>query len=618
MICLPSFEQHDHREKDTPSLLDSKGQFCQWQDGDVGVVFETDPSAALFGAPVELEELLVPGMVTQLLSRKELLGNQDAITAVRKEAKGLLDKGTWDLESVKELDELRAVAQKSGQSVHLAQLMSICSIKFAELAKHLQVYKGRIVFRGDIARDEWGAAAVYQELSASPTSIATANATIAYGLIPGHRTTCADAVKAYVQSELKSKQATWIALPTELWPEAWKGRYKRPMVRLIKALYGHPESGAHWQRHLEDILKKGSFKAVPVPGHPSTYWMTGSKLLLTVYVDDLMLSGPAEAHDGFWAELRKQVELEDVTGLERFLGRHHELSQEKGANTVAYDMSAYARQTVDMYVERTGAKMKRVATPFCPEGALVHGDEDELGELAPHACAILMKMLWLARLSRPDILKPIGDLATRIQKWTRNNDKQLYRLACYIHSTLDHKLVGRVGDKLSDLKLRLYADADFAGDKADAKSTNGGYLVLVGPNTFFPLQWLSRKQTSTSRSTTEAEVVALAHGVFSEAIPMLLLWDTINGGSFPFEALEDNQATIKVVKKGYSSKLRHIARTHKVNLSSLSEVFERPGSEIEYVDTKEQAADIFTKALEPQKWANALDLLGMRYTSGVT
>ena len=76
---------------------------------------------------------------------------------------------------------------------------------------------------------------------------------------------------------------------------------------------------------------------------------------------------------------------------------------------------------------------------------------------------------------------------------------------------------------------------------------------------------------------------------------------------------EDNQATILVVKKGYSPKLRHISRTHKVNLGCISEQL-APGSgiSIQCVDTNLQAADIFTKALPPQKWDNALKLLGIR------
>ena len=93
-------------------------------------------------------------------------------------------------------------------TIHLGSLMSICSIKFAELAKSLQIYKGRLVYRGDCAKDEWGAAALYQEMAASPTSVTTTNSTIAYGTLPGNCITTADAVKAYVQAHLMSEHPT--------------------------------------------------------------------------------------------------------------------------------------------------------------------------------------------------------------------------------------------------------------------------------------------------------------------------------------------------------------------------------------------------------------------------
>ena len=137
-------------------------------------------------------------------------------------------------------------------------------------------------------------------------------------------------------------------------------------------------------------------------------------------------------------------------------------------------------------------------------------------------------------------------------------------------------------------------------------------LVLKGPNTFFPLAWVSTRQTSVSRSTTESEIVSLAHSSFQEALPALQLWQTIL--DYPIELVihEDNQATILVAKKGYSPKLRHIACTHKVNLGSIAEVLDEDDVKLHYVETNSQAADIFTKALAPQKWDNALRLLGMR------
>ena len=75
---------------------------------------------------------------------------------------------------------------------------------------------------------------------------------------------------------------------------------------------------------------------------------------------------------------------------------------------------------------------------------------------------------------------------------------------------------------------------------------------------------------------------------------------------------EDDQATIRIVETGYSPKLRHTSRTHKVNLGSLNEILHDKGIKIECVETDKQVADIFTKALEPLKWPNALQLMGMR------
>ena len=139
-----------------------------------------------------------------------------------------------------------------------------------------------------------------------------------------------------------------------------------------------------------------------------------------------------------------------------------------------------------------------------------------------------------------------------------------------------------------------------------------GGSFLSGPNTFFPLAWVSKSQTSTSRSTTESEVVSLAHSLYQERLPSLQLWEMLLGRPVTLRVLEDNQATIPVVHKGYSPKLRHITRTHKVNLSGLSEVFRDDSAEFENCQTEKQAADIFTKALAVQKWAAALRLLGIR------
>ena len=72
------------------------------------------------------------------------------------------------------------------------------------------------MYRGDCARDENGAAAVYQDMGANPTSVQGLNACLAYGSLPGHSSSAADAIKAYVQALLFSKYKTRIELPLNL------------------------------------------------------------------------------------------------------------------------------------------------------------------------------------------------------------------------------------------------------------------------------------------------------------------------------------------------------------------------------------------------------------------
>ena len=200
--------------------------------------------------------------------------------------------------------------------------------------------------------------------------------------------------------------------------------------------------------HLKKLLKQ--LGSEEIPEFPGYFFFKGVGLMLSTYVDDLTLSGPADAHEAFWAKLTKMINVEPPEPIFRVLGRNHvfidgpaepqehdlnaAVSALKGA--VAFDMNDYARQTVELFCSITGTQ-----TPFCPDGSLPSEDDQSAGELAPNACKLLMKALWLGRLGRPDIIKPIGNLATAVQKWSRNHDRQLARLIAYLHSTTHYRLV---------------------------------------------------------------------------------------------------------------------------------------------------------------------------------
>ena len=47
-------------------------------------------------------------------------------------------------------------------------------------------------------------------------------------------------------------------------------------------------------------------------------------MFMSVYVDDLLLSGPEEHHDALWKQLiGAGIKIEDPEPVDRFLGRTH-------------------------------------------------------------------------------------------------------------------------------------------------------------------------------------------------------------------------------------------------------------------------------------------------------
>ena len=90
---------------------------------------------------------------------------------------------------------------------------------------------------------------------------------------------------------------------------------------------------------------------------------------------------------------------------------------------------------------------------------------------------------------------------------------------------------------------------------------------------------------------------------------------------FPFSAMlssvsaqlfifEDSEAVIKMCVKGRSPTLRHISRTHRVDLDWLIERIKLdPGIKMKLVGANEQMADMLTKASSSiDKWRSLLNL----------
>ena len=213
--------------------------------------------------------------------------------------------------------------------------------------------------------------------------------------------------------------------------------------------------------------------------------------------------------------------------------------------------------------------------------------------------AMIGSLLYLTA-SRPDIMFAVC-LCARYQA----NPKELHlkavkRILKYVKGSLN---LGLWYGKQSDLDLIGYADADFAGDRMDRKSTSGTCQFLGGSL----VSWSSRKQTSVALSTTEAEYVAAG----SCCTQILWMIQSLNDYEIRFRNVSimcDNTSAIMISKNPVlQSRTKHIEIRHHF----IRDHIEKCEIELIHIDTKEQIADIFTKPLNTQQHNELRFKLGM-------
>ena len=110
----------------------------------------------------------------------------------------------------------------------------------------------------------------------------------------------------------------------------------------------------------------------------------------------------------------------------------------------------------------------------------------------------------------------------------------------------------------------------------------------------------------------------MSAGLRQEGLPVQELFEELLGRRLWLRCKVDNTQAIAAAKKGYSKRLRHLSRMHRVSLGVLHELTEEVGSrvEISYVPTAEQKGDMFTKALLPAAFVRARDNIGMAVSAG--
>jgi hypothetical protein len=118
----------------------------------------------------------------------------------------------------------------------------------------------------------------------------------------------------------------------------------------------------------------------------------------------------------------------------------------------------------------------------------------------------LMKLMFLATRTRPDLLLTLSVLSTKARGPNVHDMARLDRVVGYLRETQEMGLMVNI----KDMNLHAYFDASWACH-SDLKG-HTGIIITLGHNGF-PIICKSKKQKVVSRSSTEAELIAVFEGL---------------------------------------------------------------------------------------------------------
>ncbi|CAB1118960.1 unnamed protein product [Ectocarpus sp. CCAP 1310/34] len=170
-------------------------------------------------------------------------------------------------------------------------------------------------------------------------------------------------------------------------------------------------------------------------------------------------------------------------------------------------------------------------------------------------------LMWIASQTRPDISNAVRAVARHSHEPKLSHWKAAPKVLNYLLGTA-HLSLNFKRDSSVDVGTLVYVDADFASKATDRRSVSGALVFVAG----MLVVWTSRTQKCVAQSTSEAEYLAM----------------------------EDNEGAIALADNPLSSGIsKHIDVRHHF-LRSLTE---EGRIKISHVSSKEQHADILTKAL---------------------
>ncbi|KAM7466521.1 hypothetical protein LguiB_014083 [Lonicera macranthoides] len=385
-------------------------------------------------------------------------------------------------------------------------------------------------------------------------------------------------------------------LSEEVYVEQPKGfiDHKKPdyVYRLKKALYGLKQAPRAWYDRLAAyLISKGYVRG---SSDKTLFIKFDDDIIIVaqVYVDDIVFGSTSELHAQNFAKIMQtEFEMSMMGELNYFLG----LQVKQFNSGIFISQTKYARDLV----KRFGLEnAKHVSTPLSVSTKLA---KDVAGKKVDATLyrSMIGSLLYLTS-SRPDILFSVCACARYQSEPKESHLSAVKRIVRYVNGTLSLGIWYTFDTSSS---IVGYCDADWAGCTDDRKSTSGS-CFYIGNNL---VAWSSKKQNCISLSTAEAEYIS-AGSCSSQLLwlkQMLADYKVEQGSMILFC---DNMSAINISKNPVQhSRTKHIDIRHHF----IRDLVDSKIIQIEYVDTKNQLADLFTKPLDKERFQELRKALGI-------
>ena len=389
-------------------------------------------------------------------------------------------------------------------------------------------------------------------------------------------------------------------------PEGFISKNKPNQVcKLKRSIYGLKQASRSWNIHFDETIK--SFDFIKNVDEPCVYKKTsGSAIVfLVLYVDDILLIGndiPMLQSVKVW--LSNQFFMKDLGEASYILGI--KIYRDRSKRMLGLSQSRY----IDLVLKRFS--MEESKRGYLPMSQGIHlskrmspktPEERNRMSSIPYASAI-GSIMYAMLCTRPDVAYALGIVSRFQADPGEDHWKAVKNFLKYLRRTKDIFLV--YGG--SDLKLEAYSDSSFQSDPDDSKSISGYVFTLNNG----AVSWKSTKQQTVADSTTEAEYIAVSEAA-KEAVWMkkfITEVGVVPEIENPVPLYCDNTGAVAQAKEPRAHhKSKHILRCFHL----VREIVERQEVCINRVDTKNNIADPFTKALPQREFDRHLESMGLRH-----